>query len=1368
MDEDEFDALDLGDDFTPEELGENLVQEPDSTTNESAKKVWNSIFSRQQRVPRANQRHEQSLEACLEGDPQSKKRLHRPEEIPEPFSSIFSDIQYFNYVQSTVFDDLLYSKNSIAVCAPTGAGKTVLFEFAIIKAIMDYSEENMGRSFTSKIIYLCPLKALCNERHKEWTEKFGPLGLSVCEVTGDTESDEYIKVHRSNIIITTPEKWDSVTRKWKDNNKNIMDQTKLICIDEVHLLSEPERGASLEAIVSRVKTAKMIERKSPALTQSTPGCRFVAVSATAPNIDDVSEWIGFPSLPGKHFKFSNECRPIKVNTSVIGFNHNGNPFQFDSTLNHRVAEVINVYGGGKPSLVFCISRKSCEEGAKTLAKISPRIEDYEQRQEMLIRSKKLNNTKLREVFEKGIAYHHAGLDYNDRSLVEQTFAEGLLFALFSTSTLAMGVNLPAHLVVLKGTYKMASAGATEFTETDILQMTGRAGRPQFDISANAVIMCPRKDVDKFRRLVNGEKTLESFLHKHLPEHLNAEIVLRTVTDVSVALDWLKSTFFYIRCLKNRSYYDIPKNGGQEAVEMKLKNMTMRELHGLEKFKMITMTQEENGSPASLHPTEVGRLMAKLYISYDTMKNFVDIPAKTPLKDLLFKISECKELTSETSLRPEDKKFLYAYHDLKVKTVFNKIRYPRTSKIKSIEEKIYTLLQTEFGCFSHDDEELQKKYKNDVTRLLRMGCRMTKCLLEFMTLPNIREEKGYQTVRNAIILNKIFKRGIWENSPYVVKQFEGIGPAISSHLVRRGNLTSFEAVGITDARTLEGLAGKKSPWGQQIKDMAKTVPRMSLKVRQVSEGPDACKVLLYVFLANKIFIQNVVNKKDGKKKTNLAKSYSVFVLVGNSDDKILLFHRFSEKDLLEHEPQPLEVIVTKSVNSPKNKFFVGILNDTWIGSGPDLQKLEYEVEFTYFSAVVDRILTTVTKNAPQLDDIQVSDHEGQDDAVSDSSHDHPVAQSEVSASFIPDTTQEKFRCHHRCKNKEICSHRCCKSSTAVLKESIASQFPSRKRLSGSGDDSFSQRVSVQLSLQDTHDSVNNCSVFRRQTSDNNHEKLVEEFLTQKKQKLDDEPTPPVVKKEKDIKVGDVWQTDDEDDDLKYHPWKTPSVSRNPVPSFIAPSVSSNRVIDTKPWKQEDDNVFVSQNQSVVRSSGTSIEKPKSVRFEDSFVGDRFRSGRNSPEPSIVQETQRSKSVSSIRDRLCSFANTNLKTPGGISKRDEGIMSKSSMTPATPSLNRSREGNMRHPVTPHLPPPPSPAVMTSMRGERCLTKTPLPPLPSLKIDIFDHHRTPVSQGNTSHAAEPESQPKSLKDYERIFSAISSSQIDVDKLLKDLDSF
>ena len=238
-------------------------------------------------------------------------------DLPDRFKRLFK-FPVFNAIQSKLFRIGFGSDENLVLSAPTGSGKTVIMELAICRLV------SVHRSADFKIVYQAPTKSLCSERFQDWNQKFTNLGLKCAELTGDTPSSQLRDVQSASIIVTTPEKWDSVTRKWRDHAR-LMQMVKLFLIDEVHILRDI-RGATLEAVVSRMKSVG-------------GEVRFVALSATVPNSDDIATWIGKnsnnPQLPAHREVFGEEYRPVKLEKLVYGFPSRNNDFIFDKVLNPR-------------------------------------------------------------------------------------------------------------------------------------------------------------------------------------------------------------------------------------------------------------------------------------------------------------------------------------------------------------------------------------------------------------------------------------------------------------------------------------------------------------------------------------------------------------------------------------------------------------------------------------------------------------------------------------------------------------------------------------------------------------------------------------------------------------------------------------------------------------------------------------------------------------------------------------------------------------------------------------------------------------------------------------------------------------------------
>ncbi|KAJ3120674.1 Sec63, partial [Nowakowskiella sp. JEL0407] len=242
--------------------------------------------------------------------------------LPDKFRSLFNFSQ-FNAVQSACYSLVMDSDKNLVVSAPTGSGKTCIMELAIVRLFKE------GNRDSPKIIYLAPTKALCAERASEWSKKFRTLGISCHEMTGDTDTEGYRRAQQSDIIVTTPEKWDSTTRRWRDY-KNMMGMIRLFLIDEVHMLNEPTRGATLEVVVSRMRTVN----KELQVNRGWGKIRLIAISATVPNIEDVAAWLQEDDgQPAQLRIFGEEYRPIKLQREVIGITANGNAYTTDALYN---------------------------------------------------------------------------------------------------------------------------------------------------------------------------------------------------------------------------------------------------------------------------------------------------------------------------------------------------------------------------------------------------------------------------------------------------------------------------------------------------------------------------------------------------------------------------------------------------------------------------------------------------------------------------------------------------------------------------------------------------------------------------------------------------------------------------------------------------------------------------------------------------------------------------------------------------------------------------------------------------------------------------------------------------------------------------
>uniref|UniRef100_UPI0037E94618 probable ATP-dependent DNA helicase HFM1 n=1 Tax=Semicossyphus pulcher TaxID=241346 RepID=UPI0037E94618 len=947
-------------------------------------------------------------------------------EIPAKFRSVFNDFPFFNYVQSQALDDVLYTGKNFVACAPTGSGKTVLFELAIIRLLMETSEP-----WTDvKAVYMAPIKALCSQCFESWKKKFGPLGLICKELTGDTEIDDFFEIQDSHIILTTPEKWDSMTRKWKDNC--LLQLVRLFLIDEVHVVKDATRGATLEVVVSRMKAVHAY--RTAQNPETGLSMRFVAASATIPNISDIADWLSNESGPAAYLDMDESHRPVKLRKVVLGFpcSPNQTEFKFDLSLNYKMANIIQTYSNQKPALVFCSTRKGAQQSATVLAKDARFIMSMEHKQRLMKYANSVLDTKLRDLVMVGVGFHHAGVDLSDRKLVENAFTVGDLPVLFTTRTLAMGVNLPAHLVVIKSTMQYVSGSCEEYSEADLLQMIGRAGRPQFDTSATAVIMTKMQTRDKYTKLMNGMEIIESSLHSHLVEHLNAEIVLQTISDVNMALDWIRSTLLYIRALKNPTHYGFQADLDRYGIEAKLQELCLKNLNSLSSLGLINMDEDIN-----IKATEVGRLMARYCVAFDTMKQFSRVAGTENLSDLIELVSKSKEFC-DIQLRVNEKRPLNTLNRDKNRIT---IRFPMEGKIKTSEMKVNCLIQAQLGSISIPEFGLTQ----DTARIFRNGMRISRCLSEILSQT---AKAGFSAVLNSLVLAKCFRAKLWENSPYVSKQLEKIGQTLSTAMVNAG-LTIFSKIEQTNPRELELILNRHPPFGNQIRESVIHLPKYEVTLEQLPR---------YSYATAEIVVKvNLKNQAQLLSRRTAPVYHYVSLIIGDSDNTVVFLQKLTDSVLLKCGSWSKKIEVAKA--SKGEEISVNLISSDFVGL--DIQQ-KFNVYFsrdrrfgadnpynTSCSAAGQRPLNSAQKPQPA---------------------DQTVVQMENYMSTDPGN---KRQCNHFCKNKDQCGHDCCKVGVTVARKRSANQescFSSYLNDLRSRSDTLVQTPVKRLKMRMSHESV----------------------------------------------------------------------------------------------------------------------------------------------------------------------------------------------------------------------------------------------------------------------------------------------------------
>ncbi len=365
---------------------------------------------------------------------------------------------------------------SVVVCAPTGAGKTVIAEHAIIKAIQD----------NKRIFYTTPLKALSNQKFNDFSKKYREERVGL--LTGD------ISINRmAQIVVMTTEVYRNMLYgtslgKLEENLNNV----QYVVLDEVHYMNEERRGTVWEE----------------SIIYSPNNIQLIALSATIANADELTNWINtvhgptrlvntdFRPVPLRHYYFSvtqgnKKILPLfspggKLNSKIKA----SNAHVKRGKRVHRTEVAQNLVSSLSdknmlPAIYFTFSRKGCDENMEACSKLRLLNKFEEKRLMQIIDEYILDNpyiakSKYLEYLYSGVASHHAGMLPAWKVLVEKLFQQGLIKVVFATETLAAGINMPARSTIISSISKRSDDGHRLLTASEFLQMSGRAGRRGMD------------------------------------------------------------------------------------------------------------------------------------------------------------------------------------------------------------------------------------------------------------------------------------------------------------------------------------------------------------------------------------------------------------------------------------------------------------------------------------------------------------------------------------------------------------------------------------------------------------------------------------------------------------------------------------------------------------------------------------------------------------------------------------------------------------------------------------------------------------------------------------------------------------------------
>jgi helicase len=499
--------------------------------------------------------------------------------------------------QADVVNKGLFDNKNLLISIPTASGKTLMAEMAMLTSIIDHH---------GKALYIVPLKALASEKYDRFC-KFEELGqfdgkkITTAQSTGDFKSKGET-LAESDIIVVTSEKADSLIR----NKAPWIESISIVIIDEIHLVGDRDRGATLEMVIAKLR------RLNPKLI-------FIGLSATIGNPEQLAAWL-------KAELIVSEWRPTQLKEGVfynneIQFENMSRPITVQTKDNIDALVMDMVLEGGQ-CLVFCTSRKSAESKAKSIAKklyplldtnsklklesVSAKISDFADKNDSKSATVMANNVSC------GAAYHHAGLIDDLRQIIESEFRTGLIKVIFCTPTLAAGVNLPARRVIIPG-YKRFNQTVGDMDYIRVMeykQMAGRAGRPHLDPYGECVLVPSGKNIE-----AEVDRVVEQYIHGN-PEEIYSGLAqikhLRIHILSSIASEFVDTVPEFNKLLHETFLAYLPDDGDKVKSQEFVDRLVQDALKYLIKEHMVIM--DTNGAISS---TQLGKIVSRLCLNPTT-------------------------------------------------------------------------------------------------------------------------------------------------------------------------------------------------------------------------------------------------------------------------------------------------------------------------------------------------------------------------------------------------------------------------------------------------------------------------------------------------------------------------------------------------------------------------------------------------------------------------------------------------------------------------------------------------------------------------------------------------------------------------------
>ncbi|MBI5636065.1 DEAD/DEAH box helicase [Candidatus Micrarchaeota archaeon] len=557
------------------------------------------------------------------------------QERQEQVASLVQKLGYnsLNPMQQAAVEGGLLEDQNFVVSSPTASGKTLVALMKTLSYLQNPSREG------KKVVYVVPLRALAKEKFDQFEAKLTPLGYSIGLSTGDLDSQaDTLALH--DVLIVTSEKINSILI----HSPALVEKIGLAVIDEVHLLDDEERGSTLEVVITKLLLGAV---------------RLLLLSATIPNFDELTKWINGASVKSTY-------RPVKLRKGVAA-----SALVLDDGVSRelgektKLAQVVSMAlsenSGAGQAIIFVSTRRSAESVARELTPVVSKLLTVGQKQlcsDLSNKALKALSTptvqckNLSACVNGGIAFHHAGIEEKQRTIIEDGFKHSRCIKLIvATTTLAMGIDYPASWVIIRDYKRFSGDFMAPLPNLEIQQMLGRAGRPSYDKIGTGVIVCSDSSVREVQ-----EKYFLGPL-ENIYSKLSNETALRFHCLALVASGYcnsFKSIYsFFGNTFFARQYGDAEKLFGKiDSIIMQLKEWDF--------------VREKSDK---LLATPVGKRVAQLYLDPLTGRQFVEFiekHSKKPLGgkntsaafQLLFELSKALESRPLPTVNRKEEKDLW--------------------------------------------------------------------------------------------------------------------------------------------------------------------------------------------------------------------------------------------------------------------------------------------------------------------------------------------------------------------------------------------------------------------------------------------------------------------------------------------------------------------------------------------------------------------------------------------------------------------------------------------------------------------------------------------------------------------------------------